>query len=208
MIDLKKYLESGVIEAYCLGMASQAEATELEKLCKENEEIRKHLEATQQLLEQYLAAFKKEVPADAKEKILQSVEDALLKEVQWSEKRFRMDRFIGISERSDVRKWQQMVEQIEVNTAYDNIYLHPLFADEHRQLLLAWVKKEIPPEKHHDLEESFLVLEGTCNCIVGEETFELQAGSFMQMPLNVYHRVEVTSGKPVKAILSQVKIAC
>ena len=45
--ELEKYIASGIIEKYCLGMASQSEAGELERLAAQYPQVRAELEAAQ-----------------------------------------------------------------------------------------------------------------------------------------------------------------
>ncbi|MBL0054468.1 MAG: hypothetical protein IPP29_24785 [Bacteroidetes bacterium] len=61
--------------------------------------------------------------------------------------------------------WQEATAHIEP-PAYDDIYLHTLESNEHRELFVAWVKDFVPDEVHHDLLESFLILEGSCECYI------------------------------------------
>ena len=64
----------------------------------------------------------------------------------------------------------------------------------------------IPEEVHHKDLESFLILEGHCRCFLGELTVDLGPGGFLEIPLEVPHRLEITGNTPVLAILQKVRI--
>ncbi len=64
----------------------------------------------------------------------------------------------------------------------------------------------IPEEVHHKDLESFFILEGHCRCFLGERTVDLGPGGFLEIPLDVPHRLEITGNTPVLAILQKVRI--
>lgn len=64
----------------------------------------------------------------------------------------------------------------------------------------------IPEEVHHKDLESFMILEGHCRCFLGERTIDLGPGGFLEIPLDVPHRLEITGNTPVLAILQKVRI--
>ena len=75
-MDTRAYIESGVIESYVLGMASEQEATELEQLSRQYPEIKAAMAAFEASLEQ--AAMANAVPVP--EKVKQRVWDTLFDE--------------------------------------------------------------------------------------------------------------------------------
>src|SRR5262245_41625771 len=66
-MDLKAYIESGVLESYAMGMASAEEALQVERLCAEHPEVRLELEAIRRSLETYALAHSAK-PSDAVKK--------------------------------------------------------------------------------------------------------------------------------------------
>ena len=55
-----------------------------------------------------------------------------------------------------------------------------------------------PPHRHKRLHDMFYVLDGTLTMRVGEETLELQPGSFVCVPPGVVHTFSNRSGAPVR----------
>jgi len=87
-LDIKEYISSGVIEAYVLGMATDEEIRELELLCSQHPEVQQALEEAEQTLGNLAMENRKQVPAELKSTILQSlVSEGLVEE----EKEITMD---------------------------------------------------------------------------------------------------------------------
>lgn len=109
-------------------------------------------------------------------------------------------------------EWQSLVEGIEPPANFDNIYLHPLESNDRRELFVAWVKEMVDEEVHHDILESFILLEGTCECHITNEKGEtrivrMTQGDYISMQLGETHDVVITSLQPAKAILEWRKLA-
>ena len=107
--------------------------------------------------------------------------------------------------------WQAAVAGIEPPDDYDGIHLHPLESNEQRELFVAWVKEYVDEEVHYDILESFLLLEGSCECHITDEkgstrVVQLWAGDFIEMQLGETHDIVITSPQPGKAILQWKKL--
>jgi len=83
-LDIKEYISSGILESYVLGLASEAEAKELELLAIKHPEVQLELDAIRAALETYAVDFAVSPPAQLKAKIFNSIfkndeEDKLVK---------------------------------------------------------------------------------------------------------------------------------
>jgi hypothetical protein len=117
-----------------------------------------------------------------------------------------------LNAKSNWLDWEAAVFDIEPPAEYDNIHLHPLESNDTRDLFLAFVKEIVPEEVHHDLIESIMLLEGTCECHIWTEKGEkrlvrMQVGDFIEMKIGEIHDIYITSAKPAKAILQWLKVA-
>ena len=201
-LDLQQYLSSGIIELYCLGLASAAEAKQLEQLCAQYPAVRSELRAVRQSLLGLARLYEQPPPANIKDKIFQRLEKQELDKSLLADNH-TLARFIPISRHSDPHQWQNLIGHITPPDDFDNIHFHPLFDDGSRQLYIAWARQGIPDEVHHDIIEKFLVLEGACTCRLGHDRVELTPGSFLEIPLRIVHNLRVTSPAPVKVILTK-----
>lgn len=108
--------------------------------------------------------------------------------------------------------WQQAVACIEPPEDFEGIHLHTIESNEQRELFVVWVKDYVEEEVHYDLLESFLILEGTCECHITNEagqsrTVRLGQGDFISIELGEKHDIRITSLEPTKAILQWKKLA-
>lgn len=129
-----------------------------------------------------------------------------LEKAQLSKDTLVLNQYIGISRHSDLALFQKLVKEIIPPPAFDNVYLKPLYKSTDQELNLVWLKNEIPIEHHNEHLESVFILEGSCDCYIDDLFIQLEEGGYIQMPLGSHHKIVTTSDKPVKAIVSLVKV--
>lgn len=117
-----------------------------------------------------------------------------------------------LEEHSNWLDWQAAVADILPPEEYDDIHLHTLESDDKRELFVAFVKEFVPEEVHYDLIESFLLLEGSCECHITNEAGEtcivrMGQGDLITMKIGEKHDIHITSSSPAKAILQWKKLA-
>ncbi len=117
-----------------------------------------------------------------------------------------------LNEESKWLEWSEAVAGIEPPADFEDIHMHTLESNAQRDLFVIWVKEFVPEEVHHDLLESFMILEGSCVCYITDKAGEtrivrLGEGDFITMQLEETHDIHVTSEKPAKAILQWYKLA-
>jgi mannose-6-phosphate isomerase-like protein (cupin superfamily) len=111
---------------------------------------------------------------------------------------------------ANVSDWQEVVKEFTPPATFEGIHLHTLESNDKRDLFVAWVKEYVEEEVHFDLVESFLLLEGTCECHITNDVGETRVirmgvGDFITMPLGETHDIVITSLQPAKAILQWMK---
>ncbi len=126
--------------------------------------------------------------------------------------KLQLDNLPMLDDNTNWLDWEEVVAGIEPLTDFEDIYLHSIEANDKRELFVAWVKEMVPEEVHHDLLESFLILEGSCECHITNEKGEtrivrLGPGDHITMQLGETHDIIITSLKPAKAILEWRKLA-
>ncbi len=73
-MDIQKYIASGIIEQYVLGLTSEEEGTAVEQAAAQYPEIQQHIEELRNSIEQYALAHAITPPSGLKNKVLQSVD--------------------------------------------------------------------------------------------------------------------------------------
>lgn len=89
----------------------------------------------------------------------------------------------------------------------DDIYARIIGYTPAATTAIVWIRDRTDYEVHKDEYERFLIVEGTCDIIAGEETHSLMAGDFFAVPLHTPHMLTVTSPGPCKAVLQRLSVA-
>jgi mannose-6-phosphate isomerase-like protein (cupin superfamily) len=127
-------------------------------------------------------------------------------------KKLQIDNLPLLTDNVNWLDWKELVEGIEPPDNFDNIHLHSIESNDKRELFVAWVKEMVEEEVHDDLLESFLILEGSCECHISNEKGEtrivrLGQGDSITMQIGETHDIVITSLQPAKAILEWRKLA-
>jgi mannose-6-phosphate isomerase-like protein (cupin superfamily) len=194
------YIQSGIIDDYCLGFLNKEEIAEVEKMADSFPIIREEIISNQQTLEKYAGLFKSIPSKDSKTKML-NIFDNLIKEKKASPQNIPL-----INKYSSRENWLKIVRP-HLPASLEEDKFHTIIRDEDNVFqLLLWSKTDYPYEEHTDLHETIYVLEGECKCCVGDKVYPLKPGNMLEIPLYVSHNLLITKG-PVLAVVQRLKIA-
>jgi anti-sigma-K factor RskA len=79
-VNVQEYIESGIIESYVMGLASEPERAEFERLCTLNPELLAARKKFEERLEGYASENAVTPPPEVKAKVLEAIKDAMPKE--------------------------------------------------------------------------------------------------------------------------------
>jgi len=200
-MDLAEFFKSGILELYLLGSLNLEEAALMEQMrSKHPVEISAEIKALEYFFEQ--DALQNAIkPSFALDKKMEVVFANLELEHQMS-----IDRLPLINPFSNPNAWLELIssylpKEHKLTERFGKILRN---TDGVMQMLVV-SETDIDEEVHEDLEESFLILKGTCTCTIGETSFNMGPGDFMQIPLHEPHTVTLTSPS-VTAILQHVTV--
>jgi mannose-6-phosphate isomerase-like protein (cupin superfamily) len=198
---MKAYKESGVIEAYCLGLLPEKEAAALTLAAEKDLQLQQQIAETEEALRSYSCV---DESAALKGSILSSLSSMpLFTKIDIANPPL-------IHRNSDITDWNEAIAHIEPETDHGDIKTSFLVFTDELQLCVAWLSDRLEEDEHHedDFEESFLILEGSCECNVGGKIFRLKAGDYLDIPFNTPHTITSTSPQGyVKAIIQRRKTA-
>ncbi|MEO5582942.1 MAG: hypothetical protein ABIR66_09630 [Saprospiraceae bacterium] len=168
------------------------------------------LQQTEDAIIRFAEAYALHPSAGLKERIMDKINSMNI--VQTHRSSLDLDNLPVLDESSNWMDWQEAVKDIHPPENYNGIHLFPLKATPKCELFVAWVKEYIDEEVHTDLIESFILLEGSCECHItdlnGKKRIErMVAGDYIQMDTGEAHDVIITSLEPVKAILQWMKLS-
>ena len=201
MKNIKKYIESGILEAYVMGTTSPVESSEVEQLIAEFHEIREEIQAISEALKNYAQAHA--IAPDP------TIRPFLMATIDFTERMKKGEQPASpplLHEGSKVSDYNEWLNRQDMILPED-------FTDMHAKIIgytptaitaIVWIKDMAPQEVHEHEFEKFLVVEGTCNITIGGDVHQLVAGDFLSIPLYKNHDVKVTSAIPCKVILQRV----
>lgn len=200
-MNIQEYIHSGVIEDYCLGIASPQQVEELEGYCDEYPEILSALKAAQDNMLQYLEGFSQTPPVGVLDEITSEIDSrSELEGVYIEPETGQLNQFVRLSKYSDYRQWRTLTKDLQPPADTD-FYVHNLYRDDKNHLAVLWFNDQIPEEEHDDLKESFMVLEGECTAYLDDKAIELKTGDYWDIPLYVEHSFKNTGKGMVKTVV-------
>lgn len=198
-MNIEEFIESGQLDAYVLGMLPDDEAAEVAALIKQYPQLQQEAAAIEAALQQYGAA----VQEDDKAKLFATI-DTLEKDAT----ALQQKQLPKIHKYSDATAWLQTVKhlipELDYNTSLVKEVIHE---DDQMCLYLVTTIVDVPHETHENEKESFLILQGSCTCYIGDQMISLTAGGYVDIPMFTDHNVIVHPGVPVVAILQHLKLA-
>ena len=199
-MTIREYIDSGILESYAMGAASDDERRQVEMMAAANPEIREEINAISAALEEYAFAHAME-PSPV-------VKPLLMATIDYSE-RIKSGEPVtfppALNENSKVEDYSPWLDRPDMhNGLEENLFVKIIGNSPGMITAIAWIKDETPREIHHDEYERFLIVEGNCDIIIGDKTNHLVPGEYFSIPLHEYHTLKVTSSIACKAILQRV----
>ena len=100
---------------------------------------------------------------------------------------------------------QDVVNCNEITPAkdYENIHIKKLDTDNNKTSFIIWVKESVRPHKHEHHTETLYVLQGSGDMKIGDKTYYIKSGDYINVPKGSVHSVIVSSEEPLKVISVQ-----
>lgn len=193
-MNIQEYIESGILEQYCLNVLNEQERADVLKNCSLYPEIKQELTAIEISFENLFRS--QSIAPDKK------LKDQILAKLGFANT-VTLQNLPLIDAYSNYSDWLAAVEHLIPAEPFEPFFAEVLRQDEKATQTLVITQLNAPEETHVDRMESFLILKGHCTCTVGNETFTLQAGDFLEIPLHVKHDIKIDSPYVI-AILQEV----
>lgn len=199
-MNSKEYIESGILEQYVFGMASMAEQKELEERAALDPVIQQELDAISEAFE--TLALKNAIAPDP------IIRPFLMATINYTE---RLQNGEPVSEPpllnekstpADYYSWLNRADMVSPGT--EDVFAKIIGYTEKAITAIVWLKEMAPQEVHDHEHERFLIIEGTCDIVVGNNIHQLVPGDYFAIPLHSKHHIKVTSSFPCKVILQRV----
>ena len=198
--DITEFIESGILEMYVLGQTTPEETREVESRAAVHKEVQNEIAEISITLERYARAHAVKPDPMIKPFLMARID--YMDRLKNGEKvSFPPEIFSG-SHIEDYSEWLSRTD----------LWPRQPLADVHASIIgytpevttaIVWLKDGAPPETHTTELEKFLIVEGTCDIIIGSDAHSMQPGDVIIIPLHITHSVRVTSDIPCKVILQR-----
>lgn len=184
-MDVQKYIESGVLEQYCLGLLDEGEQAYLIQMTMLYPEVKAELTAIELAFEELSAISAVEPPNNLKQNILAAIghdqESAEL----------NINDLPVLSRSANPLPWLKAFAHLIPEGPTQDFTVNIIRDDAIVQQMLITGNAGVPEEEHGEFYEGLFVLKGRCECTVGDELFTLGAGDFIEIPLHTKHDVRL-----------------
>lgn len=198
-MNIQSYIESGILEEYFLGLLPEAQLREVGALCLQYPELSAELALIEAQFNLFAEAHAAPAPIALQEEIWSTLEN--LKK----EKTMDLQDLPLINKFTDARQWMGLVKPFIPTTMPDERLMHLLQHTPKVLQMMVISRTDFDDETHDELHESFIILEGECECTVGDTVFRVSAGGYASIPLHVPHSVKIISPY-VLAIMQRVAV--
>lgn len=200
-MNVTDYIQSGILELYVLGMASDDDMRELERMVALYPEVNAEIEKiTAMLMEQ----------AEQKSPELNPTIGAFLTATIDYTERLQAGETPSfppaMNKETRIIDFAEWLNHPDADAPADLGAFHARIIGYTPEQItaIAWIRYGAPPETHEREFERFLILEGTCDITIDNTVHHMAPGDFLEIPLHLAHHVQVTSETPCKLILQRV----
>ena len=193
-------IESGVLELYVFGMATDQQIREVEDARGKYPLVNTELNLIHQRVENFGKAHAVKPPSLVKTVVMASVDymERLSNGEEFEEAPLLTEK----SKVEDFSRWLNREDMVLADVA-ESIYAKIISGTKARTTSIVWAKDFLEPEIHSNERESFLIVEGTCEVYIENQTYRLKPGDFLTIPLHANHSAKVTSDIPCKFIMQR-----
>jgi quercetin dioxygenase-like cupin family protein len=199
-MNIEAYIQSGVLDDYCLGLLPEAEARLLEEYCRLYPALQAELHQRQQALETYSLTHAIQPPAHLKASTM-DLFDNLAKEAVMGE-----GNYPRINKYADTEAWMQAITHLLPPADFSGLFVTAFYEDEQVVQMLMYSTEGLPEEEHNNIYESFIILRGACEVCMEGKVFPLKQGDFFEVPMNIPHSVVLKTDLCI-AIVQHLKAA-
>jgi mannose-6-phosphate isomerase-like protein (cupin superfamily) len=185
-MDVQQYINSGVLEEYCLGRLSEEQEAFVIQMTMLYPEVKAELTQVELALEKLANDNAQPVNPDIRNAIISAIGHT------FSDAVLDINNLPEIKKTSDHESWLKCVEHLIPNEIPEFTALSLRHTEAITQLLVV-SKIDVPQESHGDVFESLLILKGACECTIGDTIIRMETGDYIDIPLHVDHNIKILS---------------
>jgi mannose-6-phosphate isomerase-like protein (cupin superfamily) len=199
MTNLEQYINSGILEEYCLDLLNPQQKQEVERIAQLNPLVQSNLGRLKAFILEMRSIPETPLPQPIKDKTWTQLENIYLETVMDPQ------HLPLINSYSDANQWKLFVKPLLPEQLESSNFLKVLREDETVKQVVVWTRLDYPEEIHDTEQESLLILEGECECEIGNKIIQLKKGDYYEIPLHVPHNMSLRTPE-LLALIQYVKV--
>lgn len=185
-MNVTEYISSGILEAFVVGELSDSEELEVLKFAKLHPEIRSEIEEIERVQEKIAVQIAVTPPEHIWSDLLAKV---------------KVDKVpLPLGKDSRIEDYQEWLDKVKKPAEFENLHMEVIHEDKKNTTVIAWIKKGEEDHVHESYTEKFLIVEGSCDAIIGGVSKSYQKGDYVEFPIHVNHSYYITSDIPMKVV--------
>lgn len=197
-MDVSAYIDSGILENYCMGFCTESEKKEVEQNAVKFPEIKAELEEIRAVMEEYICAQQIQPSDNLKYSLMQKV---------YAQHAIKDTSYLPILSKDEsaveIEKWLEH-HPVEISLSpNEEMTMMELPSTPTITNFLVCAKSGHEPEMHTDFDEFFYVVRGTCTMYFDEKPKNYHEGQVVYIPPHITHYAVVTSDLPMIAIVQR-----
>ena len=201
-MDIGAYINSGIIEKYCMGTCSAREREELERLAAAEPRIREEINAVQASIEQYLLANQVKPTPSVKIKLMQEIYRQIAMANPIYPPLIR-----GEASIDELRSWIKSNALPELPADLENLAPTAIPSTGEIENFFVFARKGHEPELHDHFIEYLYVIKGSCTMYFNEKPVRFAAGQLISIMPGISHYAVVDSEEPMLAMVQRQQCA-
>lgn len=198
-MNVQEYIDSGILHDYIMGSLTAAERAGVEQVCALYPEIQAELKNIRAAIDHFADDIAVTTPAEMQDNIWDKLDNIN------KERTGDINALPVVNKYSDHNNWKRIVAPFMPQTIPAERIARTLRHSGGVTQVLIISTTDVEEEVHEHEQESFIILEGECECYVGDNVIRLGPGGFIDIPLHVNHNVKILSPYVV-AVLQHVAI--
>jgi len=192
------FIQSGIIETYCLGFTSPEENLLVEQMAETFPQVKQEIEKVRASFHHFLQERKIQPSPSVKTAVMYNI---------YSQQAVLNKEWVPLMDQpTDFQRYYDSAEANKLEApavSYDNIFVRHLPSTNEIINFAIWAKTGHEEEVHDDMNEFIAILDGSCDMYMEGKIIPFEKGQVITLKPGVLHSAVVTSAQPMFALVQR-----
>jgi len=194
----REFIQSGMIETYCLGFTSNEENILVQQMAATHPEVEKEIRRVRESYDNFLQ--------NRQMKPSPSVKKAVMNNIYRQEAVIKKEWVPLMHEEIDFRRYYESAVANNLKAPsepFENLFVQELPSTSEVINFAVWAKQGHQEETHDDRNEYLAILEGSCDMYMNGMVTSYAKGEIISIQPHIPHSAVVTSAEPMFALVQR-----